>query len=154
MNLHFSGTRKPSCVQIAAADQEPDAEIALPQPTEQIKLPKKESEPVEQQSVDSVEQVGSLKTKGVSAKLTSKIKINNYPRRSRLLGEEGTVTLELHISAEGSLLHRRVIESSGYTRLDKDAEKRVSKATFAPAIKNGKPVEDIITIPVKYTLTD
>ena len=37
-----------------------------------------------------------------------------YPRRSRMLEEEGTVKLKVHVSAEGNALGVQLFKSSGF----------------------------------------
>jgi protein TonB len=150
---------KPAEPEIAAPAEPPDpVELEGEAPAEPEPAPPepaKENQPSEisdQPSIDSLEQTGSLQTKGVSAAVSGSFK-NEYPTRSRQRGEEGTVTIEAHISADGKMTAARVVNSSGFRLLDASALKSVQKAHFTPAIKKGKPVADVITLSFKFELT-
>lgn len=145
---------------IKEAPPEPQPAITLPEP-EQKKLEgeapaepqplTKNKEKTPAQTIDATEQTGSLQTKGVSAGAKSAIK-PIYPRRSNLLGEEGTVTIQAHISRAGKVLDAVISKSSGFRRLDQSALKAVNQAEFTPAIKDGQPAEDVVTLNFKFEL--
>lgn len=63
-----------------------------------------------------------------------------YPNLSRRLGEQGTVVLELVIEPDGTVSDLRVLESSGYPRLDKAALEAVQTWRYHPATRGGKPI--------------
>lgn len=75
-----------------------------------------------------------------------------YPPRSRLKGEEGTVVVEFDVMADGRASNARVVESSGYRRLDDEAVRTALAAMFIPAKKKGKSVFSRIRLPVKFKL--
>ena len=54
-----------------------------------------------------------------------------YPRRSRELGEEGTVVLLVEVFADRRPVEIKIISSSGYPRLDKAAVKAIESAVLA-----------------------
>lgn len=62
-----------------------------------------------------------------------------YPSASRRLGEQGTVTLNFLIDAEGKVVESRVEASSGVERLDEAARKALSLCKFIPGTVDGKP---------------
>lgn len=68
--------------------------------------------------------------------------IPKYPIISFQLGESGDVTIEYIVSADGTLLMAKIIESSGFERLDRASLSEFKKWKFKPA-KNifGNPVQ-------------
>jgi protein TonB len=64
-----------------------------------------------------------------------------YPIASRLLEEEGTVTLKFLVGVDGKVKESAVEKSSGYKRLDEAARQGLSKCQFKPGTENGHPVE-------------
>jgi protein TonB len=56
----------------------------------------------------------------------------SYPRRARLLREEGTVALSLTIDGEGRVLRHGILRSSGSSRLDGAVEEMVADAGRLP----------------------
>lgn len=73
----------------------------------------------------------------------------DYPKGARQRGEHGDVTLEIVVSASGSVGDVRVASSSGYAELDEAAVKAVKSARFVPAKRGGRPVAS----PARITLT-
>lgn len=53
-----------------------------------------------------------------------------YPLGSRMRGEEGAVTLKVLIGANGRVANIEILESSGYSALDKAGIKAASRASF------------------------
>lgn len=63
-----------------------------------------------------------------------------YPPVSRRLGEEGTVVLEVMVGADGRANDVKVVQSSGFPRLDQAAIDGVKgNYRFAPGTLDGKP---------------
>jgi protein TonB len=56
----------------------------------------------------------------------------SYPRRARLLREEGTVALSLTIDGEGRVLRHGILRSSGSSRLDGAVKEMVADAGRLP----------------------
>ena len=75
-----------------------------------------------------------------------------YPALSQRLGEEGTVLVALEVAADGSVADARVLNSSGYARLDNAALSAVRKAHFKPGTVNGVPVTSKARLPIRYEL--
>jgi protein TonB len=75
-----------------------------------------------------------------------------YPALSARLGEQGTVVLRMSIGADGFVTSVEVQQSSGYPRLDEAAQAALAKWRFAPAMKNGLPVESAQNLPVRFRL--
>jgi protein TonB len=75
-----------------------------------------------------------------------------YPRRARLLGQEGTVVVRARLNGSGKVLEIRTIRSSGYPLLDEAAAKSVAKWEFVPARRGGRSVEAWVQVPVQFVL--
>ncbi|HSW38921.1 MAG TPA: energy transducer TonB [Acidobacteriota bacterium] len=74
-----------------------------------------------------------------------------YPMRARRMGWEGAVTLELHINAEGELLEIILVGKAGHG-LDESAVSAIEQSTFFPAVRDGKPVDSLATLTVRFQL--
>jgi periplasmic protein TonB len=69
-----------------------------------------------------------------------------YPPVSRRLGEEGTVILEVLVDPDGRATDAKVVQSSGFPRLDQAAIEGVkTNYRFVPGTVDGKPA------PMRYT---
>jgi TonB family protein len=77
-----------------------------------------------------------------------------YPRYSRIHGEEGTVVLEVEITTDGRSGRVTVIRSSGYQRLDDAAVHALERAVFVPAVTLGKPVASTKRIAIRFAIED
>lgn len=75
-----------------------------------------------------------------------------YPRRSRMLEEEGTVKLKVHVSAEGNALGVQLFKSSGFSRLDDAALNAVKNWRFVPAKRGDQSIEGWVIVPVSFKL--
>lgn len=62
--------------------------------------------------------------------------------------------LRVLVNAEGKAQETRVAQSSGYGDLDRTAVEAVSKATFRPAQRGGKPVEAECELVFEFRLED
>lgn len=78
----------------------------------------------------------------------------SYPLSSRRNKEEGTVIFRINIDKNGKLINYKIIKSSGYKKLDKQAEKSVKNSKFKPAIENGNKVDSIFELKITFTLKD
>lgn len=69
-----------------------------------------------------------------------------YPPVSRRLGEQGTVVLEVMVDASGRAVEAKIVQSSGFARLDDAAVAGVKERyRFAPGTLDGTPQ------PMRYT---
>lgn len=78
----------------------------------------------------------------------------DYPQSARWEGEEGTVLLRVLVNGSGLPEKITVARSSGYTSLDRAAEKAVQQWRFTPGTRDGKPVAMQVEIPIRFRLTD
>ncbi len=63
-----------------------------------------------------------------------------YPIEASRRGQQGTVTLLIHVSPLGVAVGADVLQSSGHTLLDRAAQDAVMTWRFRPAVRNGAPV--------------
>jgi len=75
-----------------------------------------------------------------------------YPRLAKQRGWEGTVELQVVITADGRVKQVTLEHSSGYPLLDRDALKQIRTARFKPARKQGKAIEMSVLLPVVFEL--
>ncbi len=75
-----------------------------------------------------------------------------YPEAAAQLGEEGTVTLLVHIDPTGTPLKVDVQESSGYELLDRAARQAVARWHFHPAQNNGIGVESDMPVRIRFVM--
>jgi len=75
-----------------------------------------------------------------------------YPAISRRIGEQGQVKLRVELDETGKITYARVVESSGYKRLD-DAGLAAIKSWQCNAItRDGKPASAIALQPFEFIL--
>ncbi|MHB1349094.1 MAG: energy transducer TonB [Desulfobulbus sp.] len=75
-----------------------------------------------------------------------------YPEKARRRNLQGTVLLEVTVSAAGRVEGLRIKESCGHRILDQAAEAAVSRWQFEPGRKNGVPVAMTVLVPVRFNL--
>lgn len=76
-----------------------------------------------------------------------------YPAASVRFGEEGSVTLELQVARDGRVLEARVLQSSGFPRLDAaaiDEARRIWR--LRPATEAGRAIEARYAVRVSFRL--
>ncbi|MFM8865957.1 MAG: TonB family protein, partial [Limnohabitans sp.] len=75
-----------------------------------------------------------------------------YPRMSKRLGEEGTVTVRALINTEGRAEQIEIRTSSGYPRLDEAALETVKRWRYVPGKRAGVPEAMWFNVPVRFVL--
>jgi protein TonB len=76
-----------------------------------------------------------------------------YPEMARKLAEQGTVTLQMVISAQGEVTSATVLQSSGVPELDQAAVAWVQQHwRYKPALQNGAAVPSQAQAAVKFDL--
>ena len=75
-----------------------------------------------------------------------------YPRAARKRNYQGTVTLDVRVTVDGSVAQIRITKSSGYAILDRSAAKSVRGWRFSPALRAGQPIEMWVQVPVRFEL--
>jgi len=74
------------------------------------------------------------------------------PAMSRRLGEKGTVVLRVLVDRDGLPRQITLHQSSGFARLDEQAQQAMRAARFKPHTENGEPVEMLVLTPIQYEL--
>lgn len=76
----------------------------------------------------------------------------DYPAISRRLGEEGKLMLQVELDESGKISNTRIINSSGYSRLDNAALAAVKTWRCRPAVRDGQPVKAIALQPFNFVI--
>lgn len=76
-----------------------------------------------------------------------------YPPISRRQGDQGTVLLDVAVSADGRADEVGIARSSGHPRLDEAARKAVLRWKFKPAQRGGIAIAARVKVPVQFSLT-
>ena len=75
-----------------------------------------------------------------------------YPVSARRRGEQGTVTLKVLVTREGSPSSVSIEKTSGSAALDQAAVEAVKSWRFAPARQGEQPVEAWVLVPIVFRL--
>ena len=75
-----------------------------------------------------------------------------YPKGARQRGEQGEVTVEIEVDAEGRVSAVKVVGSSGFAELDDAAVRAVRAATFVPAKSGGRAMESSARLTLAFRL--
>lgn len=144
-------SKKPSAVK-APAEQEiyTEAKAAETAPEEPVIHTAAVSAPIPAAEKPSMPPQPEFDFEGFKARLTDGMGRNKkYPYAARRRGYEGTVLLKLHIDCEGRLQGVKMVESSGFDILDKEA---LSLASSVFPIQEKLPEPVTLLIPVNYSL--
>ena len=131
----------------------PDVAINLPQETQSTAITDVTNKPVQAPPPPPPRQVVR-----VGPKLDVKHSPSTddyYPPTSRRMGEQGTSTVYVCVSADGRVTGEpKVQRGSGSARLDEAAAKWASKARWTPGTEDGKAVESCQAFNVRFVLTE
>ncbi|MES2919416.1 MAG: energy transducer TonB [Pseudomonadota bacterium] len=75
-----------------------------------------------------------------------------YPDAARWNREEGHVTLQLKVRADGKVMAVQVLESSGHARLDRAARDAAWRWRLLPAQREGRAVEGVLVQTLEFRL--
>lgn len=75
-----------------------------------------------------------------------------YPLISRRRGEQGRVMVRIFVNEKGALVNKKVVQSSGFSRLDRCALDAITDLKVKPAIKGGKAVSSHFDQPIEFRL--
>jgi protein TonB len=75
-----------------------------------------------------------------------------YPRKARRMGYEGTVMLKVLVDENGRVRDLMVLESSGYSILDRTALASVRKWLFEPGTEGGIKKKMWVKVPIRFDL--
>lgn len=77
-----------------------------------------------------------------------------YPASAIRAGQTGTVMLSVQVLDNGRVGEVRVLQSSGFAKLDESAVREARKWRFVPGTRDGVPVALWKQVPIKFALTD
>jgi protein TonB len=118
------------------------AEVAVMPPSRQVSAPQvfaKSRRVAHPRSADVPQSSSSVGGVFEGAQIAGSI-VPYYPLSSRRRREEGTVVYRVSVSAQGISDSVMMIQSSGYSALDRAALSAISEARFSPATRDGKGV--------------
>lgn len=75
-----------------------------------------------------------------------------YPLQSRELGEKGVVYLRVAVNAQGLVDQVELHKSSGFLRLDQEAQNTVQRWRFVPAKRGDVAVAGTVIVPVVFSI--
>ncbi|HNQ09051.1 MAG TPA: energy transducer TonB [Giesbergeria sp.] len=75
-----------------------------------------------------------------------------YPAISKRMGEQGKVVLRVFIGTDGLPQKIELNRSSGFERLDRQAQETVSRWKFVPGKRNGVPEAMWYLVPINFVL--
>lgn len=76
-----------------------------------------------------------------------------YPEEARRQGREGKVILRLRIDARGRLVDARVVKAAGHG-FDEAALRAITASSYRPAERNGRTVECVAVLAVRFHLKE
>jgi protein TonB len=68
------------------------------------------------------------------------------------LREQGTVVINVYISAEGKPTQAKILTSSGFERLDQTALRAAKMWRYVPGKRNGVPEAMWVPVPVRFEI--
>lgn len=77
-----------------------------------------------------------------------------YPAAAREREEEGTVKVEVIVSASGNVESAKVVKSSGSPRLDRAAKDAAASASYKPKSQGGVPMRTRFVAGYNFKLDD
>ncbi len=75
-----------------------------------------------------------------------------YPRSARRLGQEGVVWLRIRVDGEGIPCEVVIHSGSGHAALDAAALAAAKNWRLRPALRDGRPCEGLLLVPVRFQL--
>lgn len=123
-------------------------------------------EPLPESSPEAEEEGGSMSAGGAPAQMPAgpvtlsselsvscpKLNAPTYPAISRRMGEEGKLVLRVELDENGRIDDAKVINSSGYERLDTAALTAVKSWQCNPSRRNGQPIRAVALQPFNFVL--
>ena len=74
-----------------------------------------------------------------------------YPIEALRQGHQGTVILLVLVGTDGRPKEIQIKKSSGYRELDRAAREGVMQYRFSAAVRDGKPFEAWVEVPINFT---
>ena len=135
---------------VAKAPVKPEQEYVetLPEP---VMDQAKEAGPVAE-ALPTQMQMGPVTLSSELSVSCPKLTAPTYPAISRRMGEEGKLVLRVELDESGRIDDAKVINSSGYERLDEAALAAVKSWQCNPSLRNGQPVRAVALQPFNFVL--
>lgn len=139
---------------VAKSPVTPKQEYVEPAPQP---VPAPVTEPVKESTMTAEAAPAPVSSSPVT--LTSELSVScpkltppTYPAISRRMGEEGKLVLRVELDERGRIDDAKVINSSGYERLDTAALTAVKDWQCNPSLRNGQPVRAVALQPFNFVL--
>ncbi len=145
----FDVERAPTSVELYLAREPKPAAMAVPQPAAGPPAPASLPEVQAPQPAVTPEARGA-ETDVLPGYLRNAPPV--YPRQARERGEEGTVLLDVEVSATGRCGTVTILRSSGSPLLDQSAVQAVRQWVFKPARRLRRSVPFRVEIPITFRL--
>ncbi len=129
----------------------PKQEFAAPPPEAETEVDL-EPEPVIEAPPPAQIQTGPVMLSSELSVSCPKLTAPAYPSLSRRMGEEGKLVLRVELDETGRVDEARVVNSSGFTRLDNAALAAVKVWQCKPSLRNGQPVRAVALQPFNFVL--
>ncbi len=131
--------------------EKPD--IPLPPEPESPRIPEPEQERVKMETPPPPVQAAAPRQAKLDAPPSPRKKIRpEYPESSRRRGEQGEVLVEMRIDAKGLVEQARIVQSSGFPKLDEAALRAVKSAQFNPAKSQGDSVASTARLKLQFEI--
>jgi TonB family protein len=75
-----------------------------------------------------------------------------YPPESKQAGEQGRCVVQMTVGKDGIVTQQSIVTGSGFPRLDRACLASVHGQHLIPATENGKPIEDVVSMPIDWKL--
>ena len=128
------------------------AYIEPPKPEEPVVEESQDSFPVANAPLPAQMPAGPVTLSSELSVSCPKLNAPAYPAISRRMGEEGKLILRVELDEKGHIDSAKVINSSGYERLDSAALTAVKSWQCNPSIRNGQPVRAVALQPFNFVL--
>lgn len=139
-------------------DQTPPESQTEPQPIPDTPAQTQETPPPQQQTSAAAPQSAPAPSQArvkVDKQPSPRRRIKpEYPQGARQRGEEGNVTLELDILANGTVDGVRIVASCGFAELEQAAVQAAKRARFTPARRGSANVPSTARLNLSFRLKD
>lgn len=129
---------------------EPQAELSLPMPE-----PPKPEPPSEERQATAPPQANAPRAiaRWESALAAHLERFKRYPQEARARGEQGTATVAFTIDHDGRLVSSRIVQSSGFARLDQETLAMLARAQPMPKPPDSALDSELsFVVPVRFNI--
>lgn len=76
----------------------------------------------------------------------------NYPLKAKRRGYQGVAILQIELAEDGTISQLTLVQSSGFTELDKAAINNVSQWQFHPVMRDNRSIKARFSVPIEFSL--